>query len=217
MSTSLVLVPDCTSSTLQDSTWNMDTGVSSNLDLDLSDFYPDGTSKTTKRLNLHVYHIYAILKSPSLALSDPYWRDAMYDEYNTLIKNGTCVLVSRPPGANIVRYCVYALASRFCGSTRSSSCMSPLEVFIWVETSLWEFDMTDVGALDYLLGISITRDTTGMFLSQKKYAIELLERAHMLNCNPTQKSADIESKLGPEGAPISDTCKWPTISYLDSS
>ena len=38
-----------------------------------------------------------------------------------------------------------------------------------------EFDMTDLGALNYFLGISVTRDTTGMFLSQKKYAMELLE------------------------------------------
>ncbi|GKC96971.1 ribonuclease H-like domain-containing protein [Tanacetum coccineum] len=29
-----------------------------------------------------------------------------------------------------------------------------------------EFDMTDLGALNYFLGISVTRDSTGMFLSQ---------------------------------------------------
>ncbi|GKC04050.1 ribonuclease H-like domain-containing protein, partial [Tanacetum coccineum] len=51
----------------------------------------------------------------------------------------------------------------------------------------------------YTSGVSITRDTTWMFLSQKKYAMELLERAHMLNCNPTWTLADTESKLGPEG------------------
>ncbi|GJR56305.1 ribonuclease H-like domain-containing protein [Tanacetum coccineum] len=63
-----------------------------------------------------------------------------------------------------------------------------------------EFDMTDLGALNYFLGISFTRDSTRMFLSQKQYAIELLERAHMLNCNPTQTTADTKSKLGPGGA-----------------
>ncbi|GJX70563.1 ribonuclease H-like domain-containing protein [Tanacetum coccineum] len=45
-----------------------------------------------------------------------------------------------------------------------------------------EFDMTDLGALNYFLGISVTRDARGMFLSQKKYAMELLERSHMSNC-----------------------------------
>ncbi|GKC41914.1 ribonuclease H-like domain-containing protein [Tanacetum coccineum] len=67
-----------------------------------------------------------------------------------------------------------------------------------------EFDMTDLGALNHFLGISITRDTTRMFLSQKRYAMELLERAHMLNCNPTQTSVDTESKLSPKGTPILD-------------
>ncbi|GJU59225.1 ribonuclease H-like domain-containing protein [Tanacetum coccineum] len=67
-----------------------------------------------------------------------------------------------------------------------------------------EFDMTDLGALNYLLGISVTRDTTRMFLSQKKYTMELLKRAHMLNCNPTRTLVDTESKLGPEGTPILD-------------
>ncbi|GKC32190.1 ribonuclease H-like domain-containing protein, partial [Tanacetum coccineum] len=38
----------------------------------------------------------------------------------------------------------------------------------------------------------------------KKYAMKLLERAHMLNCNPAQTIVDTESKLGPEGELISD-------------
>nr|GEU91533.1 ribonuclease H-like domain-containing protein [Tanacetum cinerariifolium] len=44
-----------------------------------------------------------------------------------------------------------------------------------------EFDMTDLEALNYFLRISVTRDARGMFLSQKKDAMELLERAHMSN------------------------------------
>nr|GEV34087.1 ribonuclease H-like domain-containing protein [Tanacetum cinerariifolium] len=67
-----------------------------------------------------------------------------------------------------------------------------------------EFDMTDLGALNYFLGISVTCDTTWMFLSQKRYAMELLERAHMLNYNHIWTSVDTESKLGPEGTPILD-------------
>nr|GFA19875.1 retrotransposon protein, putative, unclassified [Tanacetum cinerariifolium] len=44
-----------------------------------------------------------------------------------------------------------------------------------------EFDMTDLGALNYFLGISVVRHLTGLFLSQKKYALQLLERAYMAN------------------------------------
>ncbi|GJY75463.1 ribonuclease H-like domain-containing protein, partial [Tanacetum coccineum] len=67
-----------------------------------------------------------------------------------------------------------------------------------------EFDMTNLGALDYFLGISVTRDFKGMFLSQKKYALQLLDKAHMANCNPTRTPVDTESKLGSGGVPVSD-------------
>ncbi|GJU48461.1 ribonuclease H-like domain-containing protein [Tanacetum coccineum] len=43
-----------------------------------------------------------------------------------------------------------------------------------------------------------------MFLSQCKYAVEILQRAHMANCNPSRTPVDTESKLGDDGDPISD-------------
>ncbi|GJZ66630.1 ribonuclease H-like domain-containing protein [Tanacetum coccineum] len=62
-----------------------------------------------------------------------------------------------------------------------------------------EFDMTDLGGLNYFLGISADRTPTVFFL-QKKYALQLLERAHMVICNPSRTPVDTESKLGLEGA-----------------
>ncbi|GJS93245.1 ribonuclease H-like domain-containing protein [Tanacetum coccineum] len=41
-----------------------------------------------------------------------------------------------------------------------------------------------------------------MFLSQKKYAMELLKRAHMLNCNPCRTLVDTE--LNPDGVPVAE-------------
>ncbi|GKB61887.1 ribonuclease H-like domain-containing protein [Tanacetum coccineum] len=67
-----------------------------------------------------------------------------------------------------------------------------------------EFAMTDLGALNYFLGISVHRDSTGIFLSQRKYAAEILERARMVNCNPCRTPVDTESKLGDTGDPVSD-------------
>nr|GEV21455.1 ribonuclease H-like domain-containing protein [Tanacetum cinerariifolium] len=64
-----------------------------------------------------------------------------------------------------------------------------------------EFDMTNLEALNYFLGISATRHSIGLFLSQKQYAIELLVRAHMTNCNPSRTLVYTDSKLGPEGVP----------------
>nr|GEY19100.1 ribonuclease H-like domain-containing protein [Tanacetum cinerariifolium] len=74
-----------------------------------------------------------------------------------------------------------------------------------------EFDMTDLGALNYFLGISVTRDSIGMFLSQKKYDLELLDRAHMANCNPTRMPVDTESKLGSNGDPISNPTLYRSV------
>ncbi|GJY52302.1 ribonuclease H-like domain-containing protein [Tanacetum coccineum] len=67
-----------------------------------------------------------------------------------------------------------------------------------------EFAMTDLGPLNYFLRISVTRDSSGLFLSQKKYAIEILEKAHMVYCNPSRTPIDTKSKLGDDGDPVSD-------------
>nr|GFB23707.1 ribonuclease H-like domain-containing protein [Tanacetum cinerariifolium] len=53
-------------------------------------------------------------------------------------------------------------------------------------------------------GISVTRDSTGMFLSQRKYATEILEQAHMVGCNSSRTPVVTESKLGDDGDPVSD-------------
>ncbi|GKC53184.1 ribonuclease H-like domain-containing protein [Tanacetum coccineum] len=67
-----------------------------------------------------------------------------------------------------------------------------------------EFAMTDLGPLNYFLGISVTRNSSGLFLSQKKYAVEILDRAHMVNFNPSQNPIDTESKLGSDGDMVAD-------------
>ncbi|GJS53116.1 ribonuclease H-like domain-containing protein [Tanacetum coccineum] len=53
-------------------------------------------------------------------------------------------------------------------------------------------------------GISVTQNSSGMFLSLKKYVVEILEMAYMVNCNSSQTPVDIESKLGDDGDPVSD-------------
>ncbi|KAI3496112.1 hypothetical protein L1887_38462 [Cichorium endivia] len=67
-----------------------------------------------------------------------------------------------------------------------------------------EFAMTDLGSLNYFLGIAVTRDSHGMFLSQHKYATEILERANMLNCKPARTPADTSAKFDGTGPPVSD-------------
>ncbi|GJV60285.1 ribonuclease H-like domain-containing protein [Tanacetum coccineum] len=80
----------------------------------------------------------------------------------------------------------------------------PLQHYYSIASLHKEFDMTDLEALNYFLGISANRSSTGLFLSQRKYALQLLERAHMVNCNPSRTPVDTESKLGPEGVLVQD-------------
>ncbi|GJW70281.1 ribonuclease H-like domain-containing protein [Tanacetum coccineum] len=74
-----------------------------------------------------------------------------------------------------------------------------------------EFSMTDLGALNYFLGVSVTRDSSGMFLSQRKYSMEILERAHMVGCNPSRTPVDTESKLGDSGTPVADPTLYQSL------
>nr|GEX52137.1 copia protein [Tanacetum cinerariifolium] len=67
-----------------------------------------------------------------------------------------------------------------------------------------KFAMTDLVPLNYFLGISSTRTTSGIFLSQKKYATEILEQAHMLNCNLCRTLIYTKKKLRPEGSSVTD-------------
>ncbi|GKB58366.1 ribonuclease H-like domain-containing protein [Tanacetum coccineum] len=71
--------------------------------------------------------------------------------------------------------------------------------------------MTDLGSLNYFLGIYVTRYASRMFLSQQKYATEVLNRAGMLNCKPCHTPVDTDSKLFADGAPISDSTLYRSL------
>ena len=46
-----------------------------------------------------------------------------------------------------------------------------------------EFDMSDLGLRHYFLGIEVVQSSAGIFISQKKYVLEILNRFHMKDCN----------------------------------
>ncbi|GJX79855.1 ribonuclease H-like domain-containing protein [Tanacetum coccineum] len=53
-----------------------------------------------------------------------------------------------------------------------------------------------------------------MFLSQRKYAGEILKRAGMVNYNPSRNPVDTESKLGANGDPVSDLTLYRSLLYM---
>ncbi|XP_056685530.1 uncharacterized mitochondrial protein AtMg00810-like [Spinacia oleracea] len=67
-----------------------------------------------------------------------------------------------------------------------------------------KFAMKDLGPLSYFLGIAVTRHSGGLFLSQKQYASEIIERAGMTSCKPSSTPVDTKAKLGASAGPPTD-------------
>jgi hypothetical protein len=68
-----------------------------------------------------------------------------------------------------------------------------------------EFSMSDLGDIHHFLGINVHRTTEGLFLSQQQYALEILERANMLNCHSISTPIDTQAKLSStHGRPCHD-------------
>ena len=64
--------------------------------------------------------------------------------------------------------------------------------------------MTDLGALHHFLGINVTRSSAGMFLSQRQYLSDLIDRAGMTDCHIARTPVDTGNKLDSSGNPVSD-------------
>nr|XP_043638001.1 uncharacterized mitochondrial protein AtMg00810-like [Erigeron canadensis] len=59
-----------------------------------------------------------------------------------------------------------------------------------------EFAMKDQGPLSYFLGVSVTRSSDGLFLSQSRYAHDILHQAMMQDCNPVSTSGKLGAQAG---------------------
>jgi len=66
-----------------------------------------------------------------------------------------------------------------------------------------KFEVKDLGQLKYFLGIEVARSQKGIFLSQRKYVLDLLSETHMLACRPVSTPIDPNHKLSAEsGDPV---------------
>ena len=75
-----------------------------------------------------------------------------------------------------------------------------------------EFAMTDMGSLHYFLGIAVTRDSSGMHLSQAKYAAEILDRAGMTACKSASTPVDTSPKLAATaGSSVADPTEYRSL------
>ncbi|GKB44875.1 ribonuclease H-like domain-containing protein [Tanacetum coccineum] len=169
-----------------------------------------GDNRPTQRLGLHASSISPLPKSYTAAFNDPNWQNAMCDEYNALIKNKNDTLS---------RYKARLVAN---GSTHlegidvdetSSLVLKPgtIRTILSLATSRhWPVHQLDVKNAFLHCDLSKTvymhqppRCQDSAHLDYRKYATEILERAHMVNCNPSRTPVDTESKLGDDGNPCS--------------
>ena len=58
-----------------------------------------------------------------------------------------------------------------------------------------EFEMKQLGDLKYFLGIEVARSKHGIFLSQRKYNLDLLSKIGMLECKPVNTPIEHNHKL----------------------
>ncbi|XP_074302766.1 uncharacterized protein LOC141634526 [Silene latifolia] len=68
-----------------------------------------------------------------------------------------------------------------------------------------EFAMTDLGPLNFFLGVPAIRHKHGLFLHQQRYDDDIVNRANMGTCKPANTPVDTNSKLSATaGAPVAD-------------
>ena len=58
-----------------------------------------------------------------------------------------------------------------------------------------QFEIKDLGKLRYFLGIEVARSEKGIFLSQRKYVLDLLKETGMLGCKPVDTPIEVNHNL----------------------
>lgn len=67
-----------------------------------------------------------------------------------------------------------------------------------------EFQITDLGKLNYFLGLEVSYHASGLFLSQSKYAHDILARAHLLDAKPAATPLSTSAYFTTQGTPFHD-------------
>jgi Reverse transcriptase (RNA-dependent DNA polymerase) len=68
-----------------------------------------------------------------------------------------------------------------------------------------KFEIKDLGKLKYFLGIEIAHSKKWLFISQRKYVLDLLQETGKLGCKPAKTPIETNIKLNIEnGEPLKD-------------
>ena len=79
-----------------------------------------------------------------------------------------------------------------------------------------KFEMTDMGLMKCFLGIEVRRSEGGIFISETKYASEVLKRFNMSNCEtaPTPVITGLKLRKDDEGSTVDPTCSKGLLAAL---
>jgi hypothetical protein len=70
-----------------------------------------------------------------------------------------------------------------------------------ISTLKREFIMKDHRPLHHFLGVSVQHQEDGLFLAQRQFALDILERVGMVDCKPVSMPAKVTAESGP---PVAD-------------
>lgn len=70
------------------------------------------------------------------------------------------------------------------------------------------FHMEDLGNLKYFLGLKIARNASGFYISQRKYAFDIITEEGLLGTKPSPVPAELNHKLTKATSPLSSTHQY---------
>lgn len=85
-------------------------------------------------------------------------------------------------------------------------------LLIWfIQLLHFEFATKDLGTLSYFLGLEVSPTSDGLFLSQTKYARDILARAKLLDNKPVPTPMVVFQRLSAEGSPFADPTHYRSL------
>lgn len=153
-------------------------------------------------------------KSYQEAIEDENWRYAVKDEIDALEENGTWTVETLPAGKKPIG-CKWFFRLKFNSDgtlERHKARITRLHVLVYVDdliitgTSIHIvnefkhylsscFHMKNLGPLRYFLGIEVARSPTGMYLCQRKYALDISSETCLMGVKPTTFPLEQNHKL----------------------